>query len=1609
MATKSDRLKMTPKMRHEEFAAKIIAMLEKGQTPWQKPWKAGELHPPFNPVSGTIYSGLNRVMLSEPDYADPRWMTFKHAQSQNYRVKKGSKSQPIVYWQWTESVDKLDGNGRPVLDSSGEPEKEIMLLERPRVRFYSVFHASQLETENGQPIPPFEPKELEWHPHERAEAILEASGASIFHDQRDRGFYSLQKDEIHLPPKENFANEGDYYPIAFHELGHWTRHPSRLNRENGPYGSELYAREELRAHIASWMMSQDLGIAFKPDEHHASYVQDWVKVLKDDPYEIMRACRDAERINQYVMGLDQQREQAAEITFSELENDGGDKPPAVDAEATPAGSAAVEVTPDDTAYLSQTIEQITRLNAAAYEVEDTRSALAATQNLLITAVSSPAYNAPGTEVESAIIKSLHYRCSLHNVAAEPNWLLNALNYSIVALGNIQANRLNLDDRKANLAKLADYNKNMEPQEMGLASGEFTDFKRDLDGQEKDWCWDRESGTVLCREKADQPWRPLDHAEGSQLRAYDHQADLVPVVRLGDGQVMTYDGQLHGPSLVLESRKDIGTEVITRYLENAADRLASATNDPAISKPEYRNLLQEIGRAGRNLMSRPAYSSVDGTKDAAMLKCVVNNLHVLVEPELAKRVLDTDLPFRANHVLMIGHLSAKLRSDHVTAAKFQNAIEANIRERFVDHPEQAEALIPSLTGRKVQFDHGLSSGRQWCWNLHGGRAMYKDHEHDLWKNDPYTVKQREDFPSGDVLQPFAPIVVVDHKSFLTLDGNLYSTDQDNQAVLDEKERQADIFHRTNYVNDVLAGLVRPNLVLHRDNIFKAMLATVEDVRRADFNKGDEKFNAFLDTVEKIGQREFAASALDAGSDLTLAQIENRVTNSVLEVIATARELDYRGLDYVANESPGPKYRVVPLLPAHEGEKVADLQYRGQALRVLRESLAGEMPRVFAVAQQSGNAVIAGFEDRINADGFAQALNGREITFIKIPVPRYSEEKVMLDVPFKEKEAAKALGATWDKEVKKWCARPGTDLTPLSQWITQEPEQEQKTAKWYHDLNRPDDHEYLYGDMAELVTGNDPEKIEQLKSVYNNFVRLISESVTDELGPDRILERSRSRLTDQLLETQMLHGKMIELKLLPPDARFPHQELAEGILEGEKGRDSSTVADDRPPMPELTKEVVYLNVPYKERREAKEAGAKWNAQKKLWYAPVGVDLNKLAQFLPENEPAPAPAVSPVEEFRQRLEANGFVLKGDPFMDGRIHRAPIEGKPGQLDGAYQAYADGVPNGWFENHRDGDGKVTKWVYSGQQLTPAQKAAMQAQIERRREQLKNELDFQYTQASERVYQKFVESADRPVDHANPYLQSKGVGNYELRQDQDGNLLVFGLNLELCDFPEKDDVHILRHFQTVQTISPDGQKRFEAGSQKNGAVHLIGTKQFNKIATEQANEIPSLFSDLIEQPEILVVEGYATGASLHEATGLPVAVAFDAGNLKPVAEALRRKFPKANLTVCADNDYPLVHKKIRQEHGDGPVTPELEEKYANHNKGVVKAMEAAKAVNAEVLIPQFSAEEKSKGLTDFNDLAQSRGTFAVTKLVSPKHRSQTATVDLRHQADNPAQGCGLAM
>ncbi|HAU0118977.1 TPA: zincin-like metallopeptidase domain-containing protein, partial [Legionella pneumophila] len=235
-------------------------------------------------------------------------------------VRKGEKGTTIQYWKFHEEQIKQDDAGYPVLDEQGNPLKVQVNLERPKVFYATVFHAAQIDN-----MPELIAKEPDWSLIERAEKLLHNSGAAIIHSESDRAFYKLSTDSIHLPPKEQFKSAANYYATALHELGHWSGHPSRLDRDLGhPFGSDAYAKEELRAEIASMLLGAELDIGHDPSQHTA-YIKSWIQVLEDEPLEIFRASADAEKIVNHIGALEQtqnlQRSELIEIKDDKLKEE----------------------------------------------------------------------------------------------------------------------------------------------------------------------------------------------------------------------------------------------------------------------------------------------------------------------------------------------------------------------------------------------------------------------------------------------------------------------------------------------------------------------------------------------------------------------------------------------------------------------------------------------------------------------------------------------------------------------------------------------------------------------------------------------------------------------------------------------------------------------------------------------------------------------------------------------------------------------------------------------------------------------------------------------------------------------------------------------------------------------------------------------------------------------------------------------------------------------------------------------------------------------------------------------------------------------------------------
>lgn len=294
-----------------EVTDSIIRMLEQGVAPWQKPWDAGALQTPFNPNSGRPYRGGNAVHLMavglKRGFADPRWMTYRQAAENGWQVRKGEKGTQIEFWEFARS-EPSQGAGETESKPGGaaDPGAAKSDASRPLHRIYTVFNGEQIDG-----IPKYTRKvHTAFEVAQAGEQILRNSGATLAHDQNARAFYDRASDSIHLPPKEAFRDAAGYYGTALHELAHWTGHPARLNRatltDSYRFGDVNYAKEELRAEIASIFIAAEKGIPHDPASH-ASYVGSWIKALSDDKHEIFRAAQDASKAADYVLALERDK------------------------------------------------------------------------------------------------------------------------------------------------------------------------------------------------------------------------------------------------------------------------------------------------------------------------------------------------------------------------------------------------------------------------------------------------------------------------------------------------------------------------------------------------------------------------------------------------------------------------------------------------------------------------------------------------------------------------------------------------------------------------------------------------------------------------------------------------------------------------------------------------------------------------------------------------------------------------------------------------------------------------------------------------------------------------------------------------------------------------------------------------------------------------------------------------------------------------------------------------------------------------------------------------------------------------------------------------------
>lgn len=304
--TPEDRDRREKRDVRQEVTDRIIAAVEDNTAPWQRPYDGGPRSGPINAVTGKEYNGGNRMLLATvAPTGDPRWVTYKQAEEQGWQVKKGEHGIPIEVWKSYEKDREHSSSESPKFGG-----KEVAASGKETRRFakyYTVFHASQI---NG--IPPYEMDPSQTHDfdmHAVGEKLFDQNekSAPVLFDSPGQAFYSPKNDDIHLPPRESFLDAGHLYATAAHEIAHSTMAEHRLNRsrlqqfQNGTASDHsLRAKEELRAEMASYIISEKTGIPHHP-ENHESYVKGWVSILKNDKNEIYHAARDAERMADYVI------------------------------------------------------------------------------------------------------------------------------------------------------------------------------------------------------------------------------------------------------------------------------------------------------------------------------------------------------------------------------------------------------------------------------------------------------------------------------------------------------------------------------------------------------------------------------------------------------------------------------------------------------------------------------------------------------------------------------------------------------------------------------------------------------------------------------------------------------------------------------------------------------------------------------------------------------------------------------------------------------------------------------------------------------------------------------------------------------------------------------------------------------------------------------------------------------------------------------------------------------------------------------------------------------------------------------------------------------------
>jgi len=272
----------------------IIAELKAGVRPWAQPWsQTPGFNIAANAVTGRPYSGVNQLLLwaaRRHGWPQPRFLTFKQALDAGGHVRRGEHGFRVYFVKDL----NLKNAGDDVTEENEDAIRRVRMLKQ-----FVVFNLAQCdELPDKITAPPKAPN------LEQRDALIDefiaATGVKIREgNTENEAYYSSALDVVNMPAFKSFRGRAEYSATLFHELIHWTGHPSRLDRQLGArFGLKSKAAEELIAELGAAFLCAEFSIdSFLP---HAAYIQSYLALLEDDPKAIFTAASKAQAAVDYL-------------------------------------------------------------------------------------------------------------------------------------------------------------------------------------------------------------------------------------------------------------------------------------------------------------------------------------------------------------------------------------------------------------------------------------------------------------------------------------------------------------------------------------------------------------------------------------------------------------------------------------------------------------------------------------------------------------------------------------------------------------------------------------------------------------------------------------------------------------------------------------------------------------------------------------------------------------------------------------------------------------------------------------------------------------------------------------------------------------------------------------------------------------------------------------------------------------------------------------------------------------------------------------------------------------------------------------------------------------